>query len=353
MTKRTTYMLAIVIACGAVAPAAAAEGEAAKNWTEPTADDIRPALDDWLAEQRLDDATRAKVDALWPAEATPVKGAELFDRLIATVALVDPEAQELVDFCRAERTDATLPQFGVFSKAKQSEYPPLVKHNLRLYYGRWLGQQRLYDESLEQLADLRPEEVVDPGTLMFYQCVAYHRLLDKKQFIPIVERLMTGQDKLPRRYGVLARLLKADLAPLKTDTLDEVSRLMDDIRRRLDLGRHGKRVRDQQEDVVAKLKKMIKKLEDQQKQQQSSSSSGSSPGQQPSSPMQDSQGGGAMGPGQTDPRGKGSDRPWGNVQKEEQEKIIKQLDKNYPSHYRRIIDKYFEKMAEEGVIGDR
>ena len=62
--------------------------------------------------------------------------------------------------------------------------------------------------------------------------------------------------------------MEADLAPLKTDSLDEIARLMDAVRLELEHARAGKRVRDRQEEVIAKLNKLIEKLEEQQRQQQ-------------------------------------------------------------------------------------
>ena len=47
------------------------------------------------------------------------------------------------------------------------------------------------------------------------------------------------------------------------DSLDEIARMMDDIRRRLALARAGKVVRDEEDEVIAKLEKMIDEMEKQ------------------------------------------------------------------------------------------
>ena len=80
--------------------------------------------------------------------------------------------------------------------------------------------------------------------------------------------LLENESAIPRRYAAVASLMEADIKPLKTDSLDEIARLMEDIERRLKLARAGKRVRQQEDDVVAKLDKMIEKMEEQKKQQQ-------------------------------------------------------------------------------------
>jgi hypothetical protein len=140
--------------------------------------------------------------------------------------------------------------------------------------------------------------------------------------------------------------MEADLKPLKTDSLDEVSRLMDDIERRLGFGRAGKRVRTEEDDVIAKLDKMIEELEKQaQKQQASSSGQG---GKQPNQPMQDSMPGGGSGPGEVDQRRTGLQSGWGNLPPKQREEALQRISKGLPSHYREVIEEYFRKMAREG-----
>ncbi len=53
----------------------------------------------------------------------------------------------------------------------------------------------------------------------------------------------------------------ADIKPMKDDSLDEVARLMNDVQRRLDLGRAGTRVREEEQEIVDKLEKMIEQIE--------------------------------------------------------------------------------------------
>ena len=246
--------------------------------------EVKAAIEQWLAGQKLDDAAKTKIAALWAEDQLPAVSADILDRVAETLALADASARDLVALCRGGQPPLVLTAFDVLQdKAK----PPLVRNNLRLLFGRWLAQHALYDEALEQLHGLDPAEVVDPAALLFYQGVCHHRLLQKEPCLTSLSRLMENKGKIPQRFEVLAGLMEADLKPLKTDSLDEVSRLMDDIERRLGFGRAGKRVRTEEDDVIAKLDKMIEELEKQaQKQQASSSGQG---GKQPNQPMQDSQ----------------------------------------------------------------
>jgi hypothetical protein len=205
----------------------------------------------------------------------------------------------------------------------------------------------LYDEALAFVGELKPEEVVDPASLLFYQSVGYHRLLDKEKCLPAITQLLENRDTIPRRYQTLAVLMESDLKPLKTDSLDEISRLMDDIERRLGFGRAGTRVRKEEDDVIAKLDKMIEELEKQQQQQQGGG--GSAGGQQSSSPMQDSMPGGGSGPGDVDQKRTGSRSGWGNLPPKERQEALQQISKGLPSHYRAVIEEYFRKLARDGI----
>ena len=141
--------------------------------------------------------------------------------------------------------------------------PAFERNNLRLLYGRWLVQANLYDEALAQLQSLRPEDVVDPAGLLFYQSVVYHRLLKKEAGLEALLRLLEPGHEIPRRYQSVARLMQSDLAPLKDDSLDHIARRMEDIRRRLDLGRAGNQVREVEDGVIKSLDKLIEELEQQ------------------------------------------------------------------------------------------
>ena len=119
-----------------------------------------------------------------------------------------------------------------------------------------------------------------PASLLFYQSVVYHALLNKESGLKSIDQLLQGAEASPRRYVALARLMQEDLKGLEDDTLDHIARRMDDIRRRLDLGRAGPKVRKEEDGVIESLDKLIKKLEDQQQEQ----AGGEQPPAQPTRP---------------------------------------------------------------------
>jgi hypothetical protein len=325
------------------------ELEKRATWDVPTTADVKARLDDYLAEKKLEEVTRLKIEALWPDEAQPLDGAELLDRLTASLAVVEPKAAEVVGAVSAGSPALVAPKFGGLT---DESLPPLVRDNLRLLVGRWLAQHHQVDESLEVLKDLSIENVADPATLLFYQAVGHHRLLKKEECLAAVSKLLERDEELPRRYVTLARLMEADIKPLKEDSLDEIARMMDDIRRRLALARAGKVVRDEEDAVIAKLEKMIDELEKQRQmrqQQRRQQANRNNRRQPPNNPMQDSQRAELKGPGEVDLKNIGKRDGWGNLPPKERQEVLQQIGRELPAHFRETIEEYFKRLAQDGV----
>ncbi len=315
------------------------------TWLAPTQEAIRAELETWIAESSVPGEQAQQILRLWDQ---PIAEPARLDVLAAGFAIASEDAATLLQFCKSARTTPELPDFGFL---QSSETLPFVRNNLRLVYGRWLAQNELYDETLDQLEEVKAEAVIDPASLLFYKSIAFHRLLRKKECLPVVEKLLEREEELPRRFGTLAKLIQADIAPLEADSLDEVSRMMDSIKVRLGHGRAGKRVRKEEDDVIAKLDKMIKDLEDKAKQQQQAAASSGKAGDtlNPSQPMNDSMPGGATGPGNVDPTEITKKAGWGDLPPKERQQALQQLGKEFPSHYRDVIEEYFIKLAREGA----
>jgi hypothetical protein len=338
-------LLAALLATAPFISARAADDLARRaSWSPLAAQDVKARLHAWLAERDLDPQSQAAVEALWP-DGADVPADSLLDHLATTFAAVFPDTKPLVNLCRQADPVEAPPAYEFLA---DDSLPGFVRSNLRLLYGRWLAQHNFYDESLEQLTGLKPEEVIDPAALLFYQGVAHHRLLNKKECLDAIGTLMENPDDIPRRYAALARLMEADIKPLKTDSLDEVARLMEDIRRRLNFGRAGKRVRDEEDEVIAKLDKMIEDLE-KQRQQMMAQQSGGGGSNAPSAPMQDSQAAGGGGPGNVDPRRVPGGDAWGNLPPKARQEALQAISDEFPSHYREAIEEYFRKLAKDGA----
>ena len=215
----------------------------------------------WLETSVADAAGRAKAEAIWADLPSAATEDDLLVRLARTFALGDPNAAKLLAMCGQPRSQLILPAQAWL---RDGRTPPLEANNLRLLYAGWLAHESLYDEALEQLSGLSPGDVVAPAALLFHQSVVYHALLNKESGLKSIGELLQGEEHSPRRYVALARLMQDDLSGLQTDTLDHIARRMGDIRRRLDLGRAGPKVRQEEDGVIKSLDKLIKKLEEEQ-----------------------------------------------------------------------------------------
>ena len=345
MQRSSLLFIALALLIGRVS--AQDELEKRATWSIPPTAEVKARLDNYLAGKTLDEAAKLKIDALWPDEAQPLDGGELLDRLTASLAVVEPKVAEVVTACRQNSPALAAPQFDGLT---DTSLPALVRDNLRLLVGRWLAQHDLVDESLEVLKDIGPEHVADPATLLFYQAVGQHRLLKKDECLTAVAKLLERESDLPRRYVTLARLMEADIKPLKEDSLDEIARMMDDIRRRLALARAGKVVRDEEESVVAKLEKMIDELEKQRQMiQQQRRQQANRGARRPNNPMQDSQRAELKGPGEVDPKNIGKRDGWGNLPPKERQEVLQQIGRELPAHFRETIEEYFKRLAQDGV----
>jgi hypothetical protein len=310
------------------------------DWHLPKTDEVRATVFAWLDDVNADEAVLAKAEALWPAETKDLTAGELLDLVTRVFALADDRTRQLVETCAGPPLN-TVPPSYLWLKAPETA--DVLGNNLRLLYGRWLARERFYDEAREYLGGLQPGDVVDPASLLFYQSVVSHRLLDQESGLKTIELLLDGAENSPRRYESVARLMQSDLEDLKEDTLDHISRRMEDIERRLDLGRAGPRVREIEQGVIDSLDKLIKEVEEQQQQQEGAAANNV----QSSAPAQDSRIMGGRGPGDVVKRNIGAESGWGNLPPKQRERALQQIGREFPAHYRDVVEQYFRKLAGE------
>ena len=231
--------------------------------------------------------------------------------------------------------------------------PKSMRNSTRTWLGRELVRARLYDEAMPAIAEVDPSQSIDPAATLFYRGACYHALLMKKEALADLRRLLENEDECPVRFSRTAQLMVADIKPLKEDSLDEISRIMTDVTRRLDLGRTDEEVKKQEQKIIDKLTKLIDKIEEQQQQQQQQqqqSSGGQQDNQQGSqgSPMDESRIAGASGNGDVDRRNIEERDGWGNLPPAERQQAIQQISRDLPTHYREAIEAYFRKLATDG-----
>lgn len=349
LTRLKPVFLAAALAVLATAALADDRPQLGKRatWKAPDPAAVREQVLSWVSEGRADKSSLAAAEHQWQPDSA-ASGEPLLDLVCQVLVLGEPRAKLLVETCALPRQQIALPESAWLD---DPALPEFVRGNLRLYYGRWLVQEMLYDEAAEQLAGVKTEDVADPAALLFYKAVVAHRTLARDEGLATIARLLENEAQLPRRYASLARLMQADLDGLKEDSLDHIARRMEDIRRRLDLGRAGPKVREVEDGVIASLDKLIEEMEKQAEAAAAAAAaggSGGSGGQTPSTPAPDSKPLGGKGPGEVTKKPIGEGSGWGNLPPKERDEALQQIGQEFPAHYRDVIQQYFRRLATEG-----
>ena len=269
---------------------------------------------------------------------------------VRSVAAVIPDVEKVTKTAQASLTEAaSLLESSGWLSARHDTVAPAITASVRTWVAREMVRDRLYDEALPVFDSVEAADCIDPASVLFYRAVCRHSLLMKKESLTDLRRLLENESDSPVRFVRTAHLMVADIKPLKEDSLDEISRLMTDVTRRLDLGRANEDVRKREQLIIDKLTKLIDKMEEQQKQQQqqqqqSAQSKGQSNGGQ-GKPMDDSRIAGASGQGDVDRKKIGDRDGWGNLPPAEREETLQQISRDLPTHYREAIEAYFRKLA--------
>lgn len=143
--------------------------------------------------------------------------------------------------------------------------PAFFRTNLALAYGRALTGRKVYEEALEVLLTVKPEEVSDPAAYFFHKAVCEHALMMKDRADGSIDRLLVDVTDGPERYRMVAALMHFDMLTWQEKDLGWVARKMENVQRRLDLKRGGKVTQKMQKEVAVRLEEMIKEIENQQK----------------------------------------------------------------------------------------
>jgi hypothetical protein len=317
------------------------------SWAWPSAKDYRDHLASFLEQSEADVDLQSRVH-LSVSDELDVKGPQLLEQLLLATSMIDSRIADLI--IPLSSPEASLIPLKELSWLT-SDIPGWLQDTVRLAYGRAYAQRRLYDEALEALAGLDLSQVCDPASLLFYKASAQHHLLKKQECLENLSLLLQREEELPLRFQQIARLMQADLSPVKEDSLDEISRIMGGVQRRLELGRAGQQVRDEEETIIKKLDKLIDQIEQQAQQmmQQQSSSNDQEQSQQQAQqqPMEESRIAGGSGPGDVDMKKYQDQSAWGNLPPAQRQEALQRMTEELPSHYREIIEGYFRQLAKD------
>lgn len=295
---------------------------------------------DWAASRNIPDkAVIDSVGKLWVSAADPTSADEIHDRVVQTATAIEPSMRELISKCQFGSVGA--PDVEALKSDKLDAF---MSNNLKAFVAKFLAQAGFYDESQQLAAGIELAQLVDPATYLFFKAVCEHRLLMKKEGLATIKLLRQQTANVPVRYSTLAELMETDLEALEEKSLNEVARLMSDAERRLQLGRGGERVQKVEEDIVARLDEIIKKLEAQQGGGGGGGNGGGNKNQS-GGPAGDSRVKGQTAPGEVDKKDIGNKSGWGALPPKEQAKAKNIIDRELPPHYRNAIEQYLKKLA--------
>lgn len=340
-SSQVLYLLAVSVAVSLGVVRAADDDKAAIIAPIP-AEQVRSRTLDWAASAGLADKAKIEtVGKLWVLAEESPSPEELHARAVETFRVVSPEAEKLITAC----------QFGTLSPPDASllskgDLDLFFAANLRAHLARFLGQSEFYDEALAQYEQVDLSRTIDPASVLFFKAVCQHRLLMKTDGLETIGQLLNNTTEVPVRFRTVAELMQADLAALEEKSLNEVARMMSDVERRLRFGRGGVRVQKVEEEIVARLDEIIKKIEAQQ-----GGGGGGGGGDGPSNsnssggPAGDSRVKGSTAPGEVDERDIGRKSGWGSLPPKEQAKARNLIDRELPPHYRAAIEEYLRKLA--------
>jgi hypothetical protein len=228
--------------------------------SSPTEIAVRVQAANWLKEAGKYNACRPQFEAVWSQ-----KDRTLLDKLSATFALGDADAARVLAQARAADASAPTALPEVLADANR---PVFFRANLALAYAKTLTTRKVYEEALETFKLFKAEQVVDPSSFLFHKAVAEYGLMLKKDAGETIARLLDDVPAAPERYKTVATLMHFDMIAWQDrsvlDKLAGIGRKMDNVQRRLELERIGKKTQKQQKDVVARLDELIKELENQQ-----------------------------------------------------------------------------------------
>jgi len=303
----------------------------------------------WLKTAVKDAGKQKQFAAIWAEKDQP-----LLDKVVDTLTL-EPTAARLLTEAKDPLVAAPLAVPAIIKDVKQ---PMFYRANLALAYAKALSNRRIYEEALDTLKTIKPEEVVDPSAYLFHRAVAEHAMLHKDEAHRSIARLLDDVADVPERYKAVGALMLLDMLTWREKDLNWIARKMDNSGRRLQLARGGPVTQKIQKDIVNRLDELIKELENKQNKPGNSnggscpdgsggSSGPSSGGANPSSPMKDSQIATNGGPGAIDAKKfKRIVEKWGGMPERERRAYVQEMTQGLSDKHRQAIYNYFKRLSD-------
>lgn len=330
------------------------------SWTLPSSEGIRAELETWsrsLQKNGMPSETETilaeGILADWKTTAK-FSGKELFDKTIDSMRRLSPAIESYLEACNSLAwkelpfgEPLVLPQIPLQIYLGDSNSSKYLVGTLRYYLALRLVQARLYDEAAPILDELTSQNSVDPLGVLIHRAIVCNQLsktTEGLEAITAYRQAEKNETNIPRRFTELAKLLEFDLNQQREsqENPQKISRQMNDVRRRLGKGKTDDDTQQAEKDVMKSLDRLIEKIERQCEQQ---CQQGDGEGQQANKPADDSRLLKQKGPGNVDRRDFDPAGNWGDLPPKEREETLLKIEKEFPAHYRDIIEQYFREMA--------
>ncbi len=229
---------------------------------------------------------------------------------------------------------------------KFQEEHPVLSDSVALAVAEQFYLRERYLGCRTWLDAIQSQDVFSPALRTYLIATSNYLLVEYEEASKAIDSTDFSDDKVRVALGEsrqqtlaqLARILGADQKEVA-----QISRRMFDIERRLAIGQSELPTIQQQQRVIDDLDKLIEKLEQQQQQQQQAGASGGSPS---GTPAEDSVPAEQKGPGDVDRKRFASGDPWGQLSPAERDRLSQSIDRDFPAHYRNLIESYYRRLAE-------
>lgn len=323
-------------------PEATQDNSANITFAAMPSDQVQTQLMQWIVSRNLPKSSAEQVMRQWAAgtQAQTLSSEQLLDVVVLSFAEVDEDVAMLLQQSTGQNSPEPIETAGQLD---------FYAAQTQLFRARWLVQHRFYDDALESLNTLRPDDVVDPAGLLFYRAICQSELLLTKDALDSLTLLQNNTLDVPNRFLVVADMLKKELMEREEDGMKNVAELMTDVERRLDLGKSGKQTQTQEDAVIAALDKLLEDLENEKKkQQQQQQQGGQGQQQQNTTPAMQSQIKNGMGAnGEADPKNLDETGQWGLLNNKQEAKAREMIQQKFPPNFLDQIGRYTRKIAEQ------
>lgn len=336
----TRLALLALMALAAARPAWSASGENPPSdaWrTDARFQAVESALAEWLATSPAAEQT----SPAWEAAVIEAKRpARLSGTVLHLAALAD---ERFASLC--SDLPPTPPAWIVENKSP-------VHASLRLAMADELASRSEYDACLAWLDGLSEDALFSPALMTYLRVVALHQTIDDQAAKESLEHLSALQtespsDSLgPARIWVIETLTEE--LPKEAKSLPVIARRMRDVERRLALSQADEPTIERHETILKELDELLDKLEKQrQQQQQQANQSSQGGGSAPGDPAEESRPSELKGPGEVDRKRLVAGDAWGSLPPAERARLTQAITRDFPPHYRALVEDYFRTLAAE------